>query len=807
MYEFSSEMIQKLIKNRQRLKWVLFTGASLWIFFILYFMNSNYYNTESHILSYSIYNVYDNLHEETESPLKSALSSSLLEPSTNQQTSDFKNHLLYKSLISSLFQNITKQTKDLNSNIYDNIFSNHKLETVLGTLSFKERCDLYFKNVFAEDVNWHFNPDTRYDMHFDKNTKEFKDFIKVKELVIQEKFDKMKEKFKEEDYNRELNKLKKSMFTDFLNEKFEQEIVNRLSTFRIFNKCYITNDETPQINKINQFITNQQKLVQDIHRDESGNFYKSKIDKLKLTNKEALVDLMVTKSSTFENRVYPWISKEYPVYERWTGKVYHEPPNYYEILNHDPMQKTPKKIQQSNNAAQPFLKQFKNKFNGRGIVLTIGNQHSDYAVSLIHLLRALNNKLPIQIVYYDDVNEESKRKIVTAAQEDFRSLPHSFEKVAHLFGDKYINSQGKGLRPQEVWFVNAYNSIHKNYRGKFSRFGNKLLASLFNSFSEFMLIDVDTVLMQPPEYFFQLKNYQTTGTYFFKDRSVLQRRTVEDGKFFERMGPSTVDQMMFDIPIMTNYTTTRELFRGLQHYMESGLVMINKDKHLNSILMITQINLIGPITGKVWGDKELFWLGFAINGDEEYYFDDNFAAAIGELTPPQDRARKDGTWHHSKEICSPHPGHVSGDDNHSLLWINSGFRFCHQADEVNFEKEAKKKTRLKHLHTADQFRTFYYNPLRITHAVVPPLDQDLQDRKNAMDEPTSGWLWESGYCKRYMWCAYSSVGGPQKRPDEKDDTVDNNETKDNTLDGILVEYNQDEIALFNYLGDIWVGTE
>lgn len=69
--------------------------------------------------------------------------------------------------------------------------------------------------------------------------------------------------------------------------------------------------------------------------------------------------------------------------------------------------------------------------------------------------------------------------------------------------------------------------------------------------------------------------------------------------------------------------------------------------------------------------------------------------AIGELTPPQDRARKDGTWHHSKEICSPHPGHVSGDDNHSLLWINSGFRFCHQADEVNFEKEAKKKTQVK----------------------------------------------------------------------------------------------------------------
>ncbi|CAX41624.1 alpha-1,3-mannosyltransferase, putative [Candida dubliniensis CD36] len=800
-------MIRKLIRNRQRSKWVLFTGASIWIFFILYFINSNYYNTESHLSSYSIYNIYDNLHEENESPSKSILSP-LVDNSANDQQhiSNFKNHTLYESLIKSTFQNTTKRTKDLNSNIYDDIFTNHKLETVLGTLSFKERCDLYFKNVFAQDVNWHFNPDTKYDVNFDKKTKEYQEFNKVKELIIQEKFDKMKQKLKEEDYSKELEKLQKSMFTDYMHQKFEQEIVNRLSTFRIFNKCYITNDETPQINKINQFITNQQKLVQNLHR-ESETSDKTKIDKLELTDKEALVDLMVTKSSTFEHRVYPWISKEYPVYERWTGKVYHEPPNYYEILNHDPMQKTTKKTQHSNNAAEPFLKQFKNKFNGRGIVLTIGNQHSDYAANLIHLLRALDNKLPIQIVYYDDVNEKSKRKIVTAAQEDFRSLPHSFEKVAHLFGDKYINSQGKGLQPQEVWFVNAYNSIHKNYRGKFSRFGNKLLASLFNSFSEFILIDVDTVLMQPPEFFFQLKNYQTTGTYFFKDRSVFQKRSLEDGKFFERMGPSTVDQIMFDIPIMTNYTTTRELFRGLQHYMESGLVMINKDKHLNSILMITQINLIGPITGKVWGDKELFWLGFAINGDEEYYFDNNFAAAIGELTPPQDRARKDGTWHHSKEICTPHPGHISSDDNHSLLWINSGFRFCHQADEVDFEKEAEKKTRLKHLQTADQFRTFYYNPLRITHAIVPPLDPDLQDRKNAMDEPTNGWFWESGYCRRYMWCAYSSVGGPQKRPDEKDDKNDNNKIKDNTLEGILVEYNQDEIALFDYLGDIWVGTE
>ena len=30
--------------------------------------------------------------------------------------------------------------------------------------------------------------------------------------------------------------------------------------------------------------------------------------------------------SILEHRVYPWLSFEYPVYERWTGKVQYQPP-------------------------------------------------------------------------------------------------------------------------------------------------------------------------------------------------------------------------------------------------------------------------------------------------------------------------------------------------------------------------------------------------------------------------------------------------------------------------------------------------
>ncbi|KAL6451735.1 MNN1 putative alpha-1 [Candida maltosa Xu316] len=730
---------------------------------------------------YSIYNLYDNYDYDTEDKSPKLPQ----HPERNLTELSFRNHTTYMKIIGHMLHNQTKPQSDINSEIYNIIFDNHDVDTVFGTLSFSQRCDLYFKNVFADNVNWFFNPDKNYDVKFDDD--EYKKYMEINEQRFKEEFEPKLEKLKDDEKDKEYENFLHDKYRDYMNPRIDQDLINHLTMFRIFNKCYITNDEVSQINQMDNFITTQQKLV---HSENS------KPESLQLTEKESLVDLMTSKSATFEHRMYPWLSKEYPVYQRFTGKVYHEPPNYYDILK-DPFQKTSKKIKSSNQLPnQPFIQKFKNKCNGKGIVLSIANKHVEYTVQLIHLLRALDNRLPIQIVYYDDVSEESKMKIVTAAQEEYKTLPESFQKVSHFFDSSYLDKSRKGLRPQEVWFVNAYNAIHKSFRGKFSRFGNKLLATFFNSFEEFMLIDADTVMMQPPEFFFNLEGYKKTGSYFFKDRSV-QRRSINDGLYMEKMAPATIDSVMFDIPIMTNYTKNREFFKGLQHYMESGLVMLNKNIHLNSILMISQINFLRPIAGKVYGDKELFWLGFAINGDENYFFDSNFAAAIGQLTPPDDRLRDDGTRHHSQEICSPHPGHVSAEDNHTLLWINSGFRFCHQADEVNYEEEADKKTRLKFLTNAQAFRNYYYEPLRISHAIVPPLDEKLQARKNYRQEPERGWYWEKEYCRRYMWCAYSSIGGKQKESIKKD----------NTLEGLLISYSDNEVAMFNYLGDVWVGIE
>lgn len=106
-------------------------------------------------------------------------------------------------------------------------------------------------------------------------------------------------------------------------------MANHLSLFRIFNKCYVSNDEISQIERLKSFLTEQYKLIHNL---------KSNIPNFSPTEQENLVNLLTYSPASFESRVYPWISKEYPVYERYTGKIFDQPPNYYLLLG-DPVQK------------------------------------------------------------------------------------------------------------------------------------------------------------------------------------------------------------------------------------------------------------------------------------------------------------------------------------------------------------------------------------------------------------------------------------------------------------------------------------
>ncbi|CAK9441459.1 uncharacterized protein LODBEIA_P53270 [Lodderomyces beijingensis] len=761
------------------LLWVI--GSLFWYHYYYYYNNhNNYQSIGSSKSPHSIYDIHD-----TEFQL--ARQSQAVDPFIE---SDFKNNSVYIRFRE--LYNASKEV-DKHSSVYDNIFKNHAVESVLASLDFSQRCDLYFRNIFAKNHNWAFNPNANFDIDFGRK---FDDFSSKNAAKLKVLFDEASNNNNGdgtiENYEEKFAEFKKQVYQELKEDEIEQKVVDELAVFRLYNKCYVTNNDPVQKKRTEAFIAEQRALIN------GDSDLKSRVRLFKATMPEKLV-INGDTLPNLDNRIYPWLSFDLPLYERWTGEIYHHVPNMREILGdrlQPPVIIDQAKYESSQSTA--FFKRFKSECNGKGIVMSFADKHVDYAANLIRLLRALKNSLPIQIVYFDNLNDDSKRKIVTAARENFSYLPQSFEKVSPYLPKDYLDSTPNGLPKQEIWFVNAATSIDKHYRGKFSGYANKLLATLFNSFNEFMLVDADTALLHSPESFFQLQGYKDTGTFFFKDRAVLQKRDPNESKLFKRVAQSSVDKIMFDVDLMTNHTFHGDFFQDLYHQMESGVVLFNRQQHFNSILMVVHLNFLSIIRAKSWGDKELYWLGLAFNGDENYHFNKHGAAAIGEVTLPSDRKRPDGTLHHSKELCSPHPGHISEEDNHTLLWINSGFRYCHQADKVDYEKESRKGHKLKFLDgTAAAFKEYYYNPLRIKNAIVPPRGEELTFMYNESDEPLLGWSLDHDYCERYMWCAYSSIGG----------LTDKNTAKENTVEGTLITYSEKERAFFDYYGDIWIGME
>ncbi|KAK6459367.1 mannosyltransferase [Scheffersomyces xylosifermentans] len=677
--------------------------------------------------------------------------------------------------------------------VYDTIFENHDVNAILTNLNFDQRCDLYFTTLYSMDKNWWLNPNEDLPLQ-DRGSFKYQSWREKYFKKYKEELNKNKPE-KEKDSEEGLEELIKHNYEVFWNRtlKTEQTITDYLCHMRIFNRCFITDDERDKIDSRAKFTSNQKQFVQKLYQ-KSEESPKSRVPSFELTEHEKTLKTDSFSSCTnVESRVYPWLSLRFPIYERWTGESYFSLPDMSKFMDIPNTKRKQKPVIKSafTHSQSCFLNKFKNAVNGKGIVLTIGDEHVELVVNLIHLLRALNNDLPVQFVYYDGLSEASKLTIITAARESMR-IPESHHKVKEFFPEGYFENSNSTLIPQEVWFVNVNGVVQDFDRKKFKTYSNKFLATMFNSFEEFILIDADTVLVQPPSYFFNLTGYKEKGAYFFRDRT-LDVRPAEDSIFFKKTSPSSLDSIMFDIPTLTNYTFDLPFFGGLRHNMESGVVVLNRSRHFGSILVMMQLNFMGPIMERVHGDKEVFWLGFAANGDEDYVFNSYTAASLGEITEAKYRKTSSGSLKKAQEICSAHPAHVNGEDKKTLLWFNSGFQYCGRSDRVNFKDELRKNFH-SFIETEGQLETYYRNPLRITHAIVPPYDVNEPICRNNDDEPIKGW--QSGrMCAGYMWCAYSQVGGKT------------NDNKDNTQIGTIIEFNEKDQALFTYYGDVWTGKE
>lgn len=659
---------------------------------------------------------------------------------------------------------------------------------------FEERCHLYFKQLFDTDPQWKLQRRTELNNIFERKifyNKEgwvqdrLNDLSRVKEKEFNEK--KQKGEKVGDKPDKFWSEADKSNFEAKFYEAYEKlqstqyDMINDIRHLTIYSKCFLHDSDS----------NSYKKFLQSGPSDLTKNDGNSDNDDSKKPD--------LTLMNPFENvefRMFPYLSRKLPIYQRWTGERVIGPPymNKYfsdEVkaadgnVNIDDLNLKTYITRQEGfdfnfdiGTGESFFNSFKSKINGKGIVMSSADPFLEDTLALIRALRAVGNKLPIQIVHKGDLTSKSQVRLVQEARKNNIAFPQ--EEAEKLKNMANANANFDPTFPkQEVWFVNVDRCITNDYKDSFISYANKLLAYSFNSFDEMLLVDSDIVPYVNPQRFFESSQYKKSNSLFFKDRSHDETVAETDIEFFTKMLPSDLDEVMFDIPETTAKTLNNRYMKlRYKHYMESGVVALKRSQYWDGIFISVQLSFWKPVMERVWGDKELFWFSQSIAGNENYEFNENHVASIGQLT--RQEFRKDLV---SKELCATHPGHISSDDD-SLLWINSGVLTCKRTDSFDrdFEEQSKKGFKTK-----EDLKHHYESALKITDAIIPP-DSGLYEVQNDKGEPSRGWK-TTGLCWGYFWCAYSSIGG-SNLPEHQ---------------GRLIHFPESDVVWHDYVGKVYKG--
>lgn len=639
--------------------------------------------------------------------------------------------------------------------------------------SLSEKCGTFFDYFLDKDPDWKFK--TFEDATFEKNIVNKLGFFKME-------WKKLADQKKEQDFadpiqvTKEENNTINKLFVEKLKDTkmTENNMADTTTLLRIYGQCYVHG----------QGLGNEEKH-QEIF-------------------------------SKYSKKLFPYFTGKLPKFERLNETGIE---NGFPIIeggyNHE------EHIFDGKNIID-FIKRYS---NGKGIVVSATSKHTRELIKLIHLLRALNNVLPIQIIFKGDLNRRGKQHIMNAARDDMNVIIDPMGKAKqkpNSSAGKLLNNAekyGSHFPKQEVWFVDLQGTIGRKYKNSFPGYTNKILALLFTSFKEVLLLDADTVPLVPLEDFFKTKQYEESSTMFFKDRSLRDINDFIETNYFAKLSPTNIRSIdsLFGINPITNYTLANSYMTGYRHYQEAGVVGINKLDHFTGILMMLPlVTWKEPVKGSIWGDKEMYWLGLSIAGDENYQFNKYAAASIGEITTNPNHKLYLGT--NAKELCSSHPGHINEDGD--LLWINSGFKYC--------KKNTYYRDREKFPFTVfdpKELSNLFDNPLKIKHAIIPPdspvvrepgspvddanerlIKQLWKARPQDVDEveekssrfaqikngnPQKGWN-KNPVCTSYQYCAYDLIdrssqdGGSQEQEQ-----------------GNFFEFSDELTSKYDYLGQLW----
>lgn len=359
----------------------------------------------------------------------------------------------------------------------------------------------------------------------------------------------------------------------------------------------------------------------------------------------------------------------------------------------------------------------------KGIVIAAGIGQVSDAAKLIKVLRHQRNALPLEIVHRGDLSVEHQKMLIDIA----RSAPSTLSPA------------------QELWFVNVTSVLSPKHAQQFTTFSNKWLALIFSSFENAILMDADTVPFVPMETYFDSQQHKMTGQLFFKDRAITsdllndeQLETLRNVASSVLGFNCTVEELGAEIDRMIEDDTAAEaakrmLIDGHKHHMESGLVVINKSRHLVNLL--TSVSLqFSSISDYFHGDKEWFWIAQFFRNNT-FSFHPKAASNVGGLGKVNS-----GDGREFYQICSVQVSHTEVDG--SLSWVNGGLRTCKKDSwTADYELNGRISSMFQ---SEEEVKRYYLSPAYLEGAIIPSVEK-------------APWI-HSGECAMFSFCTLYKEG-------------------------------------------------
>ena len=260
-----------------------------------------------------------------------------------------------------------------------------------------------------------------------------------------------------------------------------------------------------------------------------------------------------------------------------------------------------------------------NLFASRGLVVACNDNYVGYFMpNLAYLRRQLKCDLPVEVWYAGDELSEENQMLLSR----FNNI---------TFHD----------------IVDVYGGQAKDYWGYHIK-GLMLKAS---SFSEVMIVDADVYFVSDPAHLFDHPRYLETGAYFFRDFQMFdftsrhdEIQETENGSsrwkhgfiesywarrhYFQSLIFSPSQYLPEDMRFFWENKEPTAETKLLMHYQESGVVLIDKQRHRRGVEHIYQLNRNYQTTYQyVAGDKETYWMGMEM-AKEPYAFNEGYPMNI-----------------------------------------------------------------------------------------------------------------------------------------------------------------------------------